>query len=76
MADLVHRVASGVAAAHGAIIDCEIVPGYPVTMCDPAVTARIRALAVDLVGEDRVEDLAHPIMGAEDFSYVIDGCPG
>jgi hippurate hydrolase len=76
MADLVHRVASGVAAAHGAIIDVGIVPGYPVTMCDPTVTARIRALAVDLVGEDRVDDLAHPIMGAEDFSYVIERVPG
>ncbi|MEO6207079.1 MAG: M20/M25/M40 family metallo-hydrolase, partial [Candidatus Limnocylindrales bacterium] len=70
------QVADGVAAAHGATIDLEIVPGYPVTVNDPASTARIRALAVDLVGEDAVTDLAAPIMGAEDFSYVLQRVPG
>ena len=76
MADLVHQVAAGVAAAHGAVIDLEIVPGYPVTLNDPAVTAWIRDLAVGLAGEDQVEDLAAPIMGAEDFSYVLERVPG
>ena len=76
MADLVHQVAAGVAAAHGAVIDLEIVPGYPVTLNDPAVTAWIRDLAVGLAGEEQVEDLAAPIMGAEDFSYVLERVPG
>ena len=76
MADLVHQVAAGVAAAHGAVIDIEIVPGYPVTLNDPATTAWIRDLAVGLAGEDEVEDLAAPIMGAEDFSYVLERVPG
>ena len=76
MADLVHRVAAGVAAAHGAVIEIEIVPGYPVTMCDPAVTAWVRDLAMGLAGEDAVESLEHPVMGAEDFSYVIERVPG
>ena len=49
---LVHRVAAGIAAAHGATIDLEIVPGYPVTMNDPDVTAWVRGLAVGLAGED------------------------
>ena len=51
-------------------------PGYPVTMCDPEVTAWVRGLASRLAGEDGVEDLAHPIMGAEDFSYVTERVPG
>jgi amidohydrolase len=76
MRDLVGRVAAGVAATHGTTIDLEIVPGYPVTMCDPDVTAWVRGLAVDLAGEDRVEDLDAPIMGAEDFAYVTERVPG
>ena len=50
--ELVRRVAAGVAATHGTTIDLDIVAGYPVTMCDPTVTAWVRGLAVDLVGED------------------------
>jgi amidohydrolase len=76
MHDLVRRVASGVAAAHGTTVDLEIVPGYPVTVCDPDVTAWVRGLAVDLVGEASVHDLEQPIMGAEDFSYVTERVPG
>lgn len=73
---LVRRVAAGVAATHGTTIDVEIEEGYPVTMCDPAVTSWIRGLAVGLVGADAVSDLAVPIMGAEDFSYVTERVPG
>ncbi|MGK2852054.1 MAG: M20 metallopeptidase family protein [Candidatus Limnocylindrales bacterium] len=76
VAGWVHQVADGVAAAHGARIDLEIVPGYPVTMNDPAVTAWVRELAVNVAGEALVEDLAAPIMGAEDFSYVLQRVPG
>ena len=74
--DLVTRVASGVAAAHGTTVDLEVVPGYPVTVCDPGVTAWVRGLAVGLAGEESVRDLEQPIMGAEDFSYVTERVPG
>jgi hippurate hydrolase len=72
----VEQVASGIAAAHGAQIDLLIEPGYPVTVNDPEETGRIRGLAVGLVGEALVQDLAAPIMGAEDFSYVLQRVPG
>jgi amidohydrolase len=70
------QVAAGIAAAHGAEIDLLIEPGYPVTMNDPDITAWIRSLAVGLAGESLVEDLAAPVMGAEDFSYVTQRVPG
>ena len=53
-----------------------MVPGYPVTMCDPGVTAWIRGLATGLAGEAGVRDLVQPIMGAEDFAYVTERVPG
>jgi amidohydrolase len=76
MHDLVRRVAAGVGATHGTSVDLEVIPGYPVTMCDPEVTEWVRGLAVGLAGEERVQVLDHPIMGAEDFSYVTERVPG
>jgi amidohydrolase len=75
-AALVRQVADGIAAAHGATIELEIVPGYPVTHNDAEVVAWIRGLGVELAGEDAIDDLAAPIMGAEDFSYVLERVPG
>ena len=74
--DIVRRVAAGIAEAHGITVDIEVVPGYPVTMCDPGVTEWVRGLAAGLAGDDAVEVLKDPIMGAEDFSYVTEQVPG
>jgi amidohydrolase len=76
VAGWVHQVADGVAAAHGTTIDLEIVPGYPVTVNDPDSTTWFRGIAATLAGEDKVDDLAAPLMGAEDFSYVLERVPG
>jgi amidohydrolase len=76
MHDLVRRVAAGVGATHGTSVDLQVIPGYPVTMCDPEITEWVRGLAVGLAGEERVQVLDHPIMGAEDFSYVTERVPG
>jgi amidohydrolase len=76
IAALVHQVAEGISAAHGATIEVEIVPGYPVTMNDPEVVTWFRGLAADLAGEEAIDDLGAPVMGAEDFSYVIERVPG
>jgi hippurate hydrolase len=76
VAAIVHQVADGISAAHGATIEVEIVPGYPVTMNDPEVVAWFRGLAAQLAGEAAVDDLDAPVMGAEDFSYVIERVPG
>ena len=51
-------------------------PGYPVTMNDPEVVTWFRGLAADLAGEAAIDDLDAPVMGAEDFSYVIERVPG
>jgi amidohydrolase len=76
VARLVHQVADGIAMAHGAMIDLEIVPGYPVTMNDPVVVDWFRGLAAQLAGGDAIDDMLAPIMGAEDFSYVTERVPG
>jgi hippurate hydrolase len=74
--DLVRQVADGIAAAHGATAEVAIEPGYPVTMNDPEFAEFVLDVARDLVGPDEVSLLPSPIMGAEDFSYVLERVPG
>ena len=66
----------GICAAHDATAELEIIPGYPVTINDPAFTAFAAGVAADVVGPDAVIELAAPNMGAEDFSYVLQRLPG
>jgi len=72
----VRRVVEGICAAHDATAELETVPGYPVTLNDPAFTAFAAGVAAEMLGDDAVIELATPIMGAEDFSYVLQRVPG
>ncbi|HEY8436996.1 MAG TPA: M20 family metallopeptidase [Candidatus Limnocylindrales bacterium] len=72
----VKRVAEGIAAAHGAAAEVDLEAGYPVTVNDPEYTSFVMDAARDLVGDGQVHELATPIMGAEDFSYVLQQVPG
>jgi hippurate hydrolase len=77
---LVHRlvrdVATGVASAHGATATVDIGPGYPVTVNDAAFTAFVTGIAEQTLGSGAVAALPSPIMGAEDWSYVLQQVPG
>ena len=70
------RLVEGICSAHGAIGKLDIEAGYPVTANDDAFAAFVLDVARDLVGNDAVEPLKAPIMGAEDFSYVLQKVPG
>jgi len=72
----VRQVCEGIAAAHGASVDVEIEPGYPVTLNDDTFTDLVLSVASEVVGPDDVCELPAPIMGAEDFSYVLQQVPG
>jgi amidohydrolase len=72
----VRRVAEGIAAAHAATAEVDLEAGYPVTINDPAFTAFVMETARSLIGPEKVAELPAPIMGAEDFSYVLQRVPG
>ena len=72
----VKRVATHVAAAHGAEAEVELIRGYPVTVNHDEGAARVLRVATGLLGADQVHEMAHPIMGSEDFSYVLQRVPG
>jgi len=72
----VRRVAEGVAAAHGAEASLEVTRGYPVTVNDDGFAAFVLDTARELLGPERTHEMRHPVMGSEDFSYVLQRVPG
>jgi amidohydrolase len=70
------RVCHNVAAAYGCKADLEIQPGYPVTVNDDEVGPRVVRLANEVLGGEFAQPMEAPIMGAEDFSYVLQRVPG
>lgn len=72
----IRRVAEGIAAAHGCDCDVEVVFGYPVTNNDDKFADFALDTARAVAGADKVVTLPHPVMGAEDFSYVLQNLPG
>jgi amidohydrolase len=76
MHEEIRRVCRYTALAHGCAAGVEIVPGYPVTVNDEAATSRVLAVSGALLGPERVSVMPTPIMGAEDFSYVLAEVPG
>lgn len=74
--ELLTEVAMTTAAAHGVEASCEINPGFPVTVCDERAVALGTRVARKIGGEDGWRTLDAPIMGAEDFSYLLEKVPG
>jgi hippurate hydrolase len=72
----IERVAHNIAAAHGAEAEVVITPGFPVTVCDGRVVDLAERTAKALFGDDAWMRMANPLMGAEDFSYVLQKTPG
>jgi hippurate hydrolase len=72
----VQRVASHIAAAHGLEVDFVHEEGYPVTVNDAGVAGRVLETAADMLGEPATVPMRAPLMGAEDFSYVLQQVPG
>jgi len=70
------RVAEHVARAHGSEARTQIAPGYPVTSNDAGFVDFASGVARSLLGEQGVIPLPTPVMGAEDFSYLLNERPG
>jgi len=76
MREGLERVVAGVTAAHQMRGEVRIFAGYPVTINDAGFVDFARRVTAGLVGAERWIDMPAPIMGAEDFSYVLSEVPG
>ncbi len=70
------RVALGVAAGFGAAADLEIRTIFAPLINEPAQAAALADAAVSLVGEDAVQRNRNPVMGSEDFAFMLEAVPG
>lgn len=70
------KLARGIAEAHGAAAEVTFQQGFPVTVCDGRAVALGEAVATDLYGPDAWRTMDAPVMGAEDFAYVLEKVPG
>jgi hippurate hydrolase len=70
------RLAPNIAAAHGCSAEVHIEPGFPVTICDGRAVDFGQRVVEDMFGEESWKTLETPIMGAEDFAYVLEKVPG
>jgi amidohydrolase len=72
----VERVGTHIAAAHGLTVEFAHEEGYPVTVNDAGVAAQVLTTAAELLGRPASLLMPAPLMGAEDFSYVLQKVPG
>ena len=70
------RVCRGIAAAHECEIDITLEAGYPVTVNDTGFFEFARDVVTDIGGPNAFFELPWPVMGAEDFSYLLQKVPG
>lgn len=69
-------ICRGVADAHGLTIDFDYDPNYPVTHNHAAETVLAGDVAAEVAGAANVERNVAPMMGGEDFSYMLEARPG
>ena len=78
--DLLERrigeLARGIAAAHGAAAMLDYRRRYPPTVNHAAETTFAAEVAAEICGPDKISTTCAPSMGAEDFSYMLNACPG
>lgn len=72
----VKAIVHGVAAAYGIAADVHYRRNYPVTRNHPSETDFAAAIAATVVGHANVDGSIPPIMGGEDFSYMLEARPG
>jgi hippurate hydrolase len=72
----IRAVAEGQAASYGMGVTINYERGYDPTVNHKAETDFVRDLAVSFAGRDKVYDLPRPMMGSEDFAYMLAKRPG
>ena len=72
----ISAIVQGVCAMHGAKGTVDYVRGYPVTLNHDAETRFAGQVAGEVVGSENVDTAVPPVMGAEDFSYMLERRPG
>ncbi len=76
LAPTMQRVIDGVAATYEATAKLEFERRYPVTINHPVETEIAATIAAEIAGENKVDTNTAPVMGGEDFSFMLEKVPG
>jgi hippurate hydrolase len=71
-----HEVVTGTAQLYGATAKLTYKRDYPVTRNHARQAEFAASVASQVVGTERVDDNVAPVMGAEDFSFMLEARPG
>jgi len=71
-----NEVVTGTAQLYGATAKLTYKRDYPVTQNHEQQAAFAATVAAQVVGQERVDDRFAPVMGAEDFSFMLEARPG
>lgn len=72
----IHAICAGIGAAYGAEVAVHYDANYPVTFNHADETVFAGDVAAAIAGETKVNRVAEPVMGGEDFSYMLESRPG
>jgi amidohydrolase len=72
----IRDVVEGTAKLHGAKANLRYKRSYPVTRNHPDQTDFAASVAKEIVGDTKVDTNVNPVMGAEDFSFMLNARPG
>ncbi|MBB3316553.1 hippurate hydrolase [Rhizobium sp. BK181] len=70
------EIINGLVAAHGAEVDINFNRNYPVTYNHATETGHAVRIAGEIAGAGNVNAEIDPLMGGEDFSYMLNARPG
>ncbi|PBB26828.1 amidohydrolase [Mesorhizobium sp. WSM4312] len=72
----IRTICDGLATAFGAKIEIDYQANYPVTFNHADETVFASDIAADVAGDAHVHRGIQPVMGGEDFSYMLEARPG
>lgn len=75
MVKRIEELADGVARAMGGRCEIRYLPGTPAVINHPEMTERLRLVAREVLGDDKVLEVP-PVMGGDDMSEFLNRAPG
>ena len=70
------KIATSIASAHGGSAEVQYDRLYPATVNSEAETVHAAKVAAKVVGTEQVDEDVAPVMGSEDFAFMLNEKPG
>ena len=72
----IKKISKAIAGGYGLQAEVDYIRGFPATVNSPNEASQALEVARDVLGMESVETTMPPSMASEDFSYMLQECPG